>query len=223
MQIDGDSIAPVIEKMSEKMNEKIDESIKVFFEKNTEIFVNNFEKVVQKTINKNIDATQIINAINKLRADFSTIITEAKLVEQPTDELEKWFNKIVKSVENIRVPSDSITKNNKEFLLEIKKLKDEIFNEINLVCKKNNENDYVEKENDFAKKYEKHLEKTDEKEDAQKVRPTASGGFPACPKCDLDYGHCRCPKIVEEKIDRKILFDYAKDGERSPLHEGGKI
>jgi len=48
MQIDGDSIAPVIEKMSEKMNEKIDESIKVFFEKNTEIFANNFEKVVQK-------------------------------------------------------------------------------------------------------------------------------------------------------------------------------
>ena len=62
-----------------------------------------------------------------------------------------------------------------------------------------------------------------ENSDAQKVRPTASGGFPACPKCGLDYGHCRCPKIVEEKIDRKILFDYAKDGERSPLHEGGKM
>ena len=64
------------------------------------------KKWCKKCLNKNADATQIIDAINKLRADFSTIISEAKLIEQPTDELEKWFNKIVESIENIRVPSE---------------------------------------------------------------------------------------------------------------------
>ena len=44
-----------------------------------------------------------------------------------------------------------------------------------------------------------------------------------CPSCGLDYSRCRCPKYVDEQINRKIVFDYVKDGERVPFQIGADV
>jgi anti-sigma28 factor (negative regulator of flagellin synthesis) len=138
LKIDVDSIAPVIEKEFEKITEKItntiDATVRDFFERNTDIFMNNFEKVLTKTINKDCDNEAIITAIARLKNDFSLLIKEAKTIE-PTEnnnsELKEWFVKILEKLDTARVPSDKITVENKELLLELKKLKDEIVFEKN--------------------------------------------------------------------------------------------
>jgi hypothetical protein len=213
--MDSNSIAPVIEKEFEKITEKIanniDDNIREFFVKNTEIFNNNFEKVLTKTISKDCDNDTVIAAISRLKNDFSMLIKEAKEVE-PTEnnstELKKWFVLILDKLDNIKVPQESITVENKGLLFELKKLKNEIVYEINnSFGGRNSEINY-----DVKKEYHpKRPINTD--------APTEYKNIKQCPQCYLDYANCECPKLVEEKIDRKILFEYARNGERSPFHD----
>jgi hypothetical protein len=158
-----------------------------------------------------------------LKKDFYLLLKEAKEIE-PTEknnsELKEYFLTILEKLDTIKIPKESITVENKGLLIELKKLKDEIVFEIqNNFSERNsyNENSFNEK-NSYSENKKEHSENN-------KRSKFAKSGFASnnqpigCPQCQLDYGNCECPKIVEEKIDRKILFDYAKNDERSPLHE----
>ena len=220
VKIDDKSVMPIIEKELEKViksfNNTIDNTIREFFYRNTEIFNSNFEKVISKSISEQIDSSVIISAIERLKSDFAMLINEAKEIaptENNNAELKEWFNKIVEKIDTVRVPSDKITDNNKVFLLELKKLKDDIVYEINTTLdKKSNYN------NEATNKYYEVKESNYNNEASNKYRDRPHS-YNVCPKCNLDYGNCNCPKLVEEKIDRKILFDYARNDERSPFHE----
>jgi hypothetical protein len=197
---------------------------------------------------------------------------EAKTIEPTEDnnaELKEWFDIIITKLDNIRIPSNSITNNNKELLLELKNFKEEIFSDFsNYFSNFSNDNfndtfsensnektkenfnsqssknsskvskfSETSNENKSEKSSEKSVENSNENKSSEKStfsetsneksaensseksNENPSEKTKECSQCGLDYSNCRCPKLVEEKIDRKILFEYAKPNERSPFHE----
>jgi hypothetical protein len=180
------------------LNEKIDE----------------LKELIEKTDYKEVDFSEIKNEITKLKDDFYLILEKSNAPNINNDAVLEMLNRILYAVNNIDMSDIKI--DNKSRLLPLRELKIDILDELRKCCKDKNisveippsrEEIVVEREKDRSersKKYDKDLHKHPRHND--------------CPQCGLDYGRCRCPKLVEEKIDRKILFDYAKQGERSPFH-----